>query len=298
MSRPFFFCVVLLALLSFPAPSSIPKDRIHTIANGETLSLLAKRYYGATWKYSYLLAANQMQVDEPIKVGQRLKLPDVRWHRVRRGESLSLLAKQYYGRGELYPVIRWANRLTPKSSIKIGQQLRMPFLLKHKVRQGDRLKDIALRYYRDEKMVGEIVKWNKLSRDNLLRSQPYIWLAVREGLKAAEAVKKIQVPKSMDLSSMILIREWLRQGKYAEALKGLQKIPRTEFRTREQQADYHWNLMQCQVALGRRDAAMEALRAYFVVAAEEAEDLVQQSSELSPKVRHLIAELLQQRQTN
>jgi nucleoid-associated protein YgaU len=50
------------------------------------------------------------------------------WHEVRKGETLSKIAEQYYGDPMLYPKIFEANRdiLTDPNKIQIGQKLRIP----------------------------------------------------------------------------------------------------------------------------------------------------------------------------
>jgi uncharacterized protein (UPF0276 family) len=52
--------------------------RIHTVASGETLSKIAKQYYGDAGKYMKIFEANQDQLKDPdrIQVGQKLKVPD------------------------------------------------------------------------------------------------------------------------------------------------------------------------------------------------------------------------------
>ena len=54
-----------------------PTLRIHEVASGDTLSALAKKYYGNAGDYMKIYNANRDQLDNPdlIKVGQRLKIP-------------------------------------------------------------------------------------------------------------------------------------------------------------------------------------------------------------------------------
>ena len=57
----------------------------------------------------------------PAEMGER-------WHVVVRGDTLSGLAKQYYGKASLYMRIFDANKdqLTDPNLIKVGQKLRIP----------------------------------------------------------------------------------------------------------------------------------------------------------------------------
>lgn len=58
---------------SLPVP-----PRIHEVVSGDTLSKIAKRYYGDANKYMRIFEANKDQLQDPdkIKVGQKLKVPE------------------------------------------------------------------------------------------------------------------------------------------------------------------------------------------------------------------------------
>lgn len=53
------------------------EHRLHDVASGDTLSALAKRYYGDASKYNRIFEANRDQLSDPdkIRVGQKLKIP-------------------------------------------------------------------------------------------------------------------------------------------------------------------------------------------------------------------------------
>jgi nucleoid-associated protein YgaU len=53
------------------------EPRMHDVASGDTLSALAKRYYGDASKYNQIFEANRDQLSDPdkIQVGQKLKIP-------------------------------------------------------------------------------------------------------------------------------------------------------------------------------------------------------------------------------
>ncbi|MGA7616501.1 MAG: LysM peptidoglycan-binding domain-containing protein [Thermoanaerobaculia bacterium] len=54
------------------------EPRIHEVVKGDTLSAIAKKYYGNAGKYTKIFEANRDILDDPdrIKVGQKLKIPD------------------------------------------------------------------------------------------------------------------------------------------------------------------------------------------------------------------------------
>ena len=55
-----------------------PEPRAYTVASGDTLSKLAKQFYGDANKYMKIFEANKDQLKDPnqIKVGQVLKIPE------------------------------------------------------------------------------------------------------------------------------------------------------------------------------------------------------------------------------
>jgi len=57
--------------------TSATEQRIHLVIAGDTLSALAKKYYGDASKYNKIFEANRDQLNDPdkIKVGQKLKIP-------------------------------------------------------------------------------------------------------------------------------------------------------------------------------------------------------------------------------
>ena len=57
--------------------TSATEHRMHDVVSGDTLSALAKRYYGDASKYNKIFEANRDQLNDPdkIKVGQKLKIP-------------------------------------------------------------------------------------------------------------------------------------------------------------------------------------------------------------------------------
>jgi len=62
-----------------PAPAAAPAEaRIHEVKPGDTLSALAKHYYGKAGMYMKIFEANRDQLSNPdlIKVGQKLRIPE------------------------------------------------------------------------------------------------------------------------------------------------------------------------------------------------------------------------------
>jgi nucleoid-associated protein YgaU len=62
---------------SIPAPTEAPVAQTYAVQPGDTLSKIAKQYYGDANKYMKIFEANRDQLSDPdkIKVGQTLKIP-------------------------------------------------------------------------------------------------------------------------------------------------------------------------------------------------------------------------------
>jgi nucleoid-associated protein YgaU len=58
-------------------PGPATEERWHVVVSGDTLSALAKKYYGKASLYMKIFEANKDQLSNPdlIKVGQKLRIP-------------------------------------------------------------------------------------------------------------------------------------------------------------------------------------------------------------------------------
>ncbi len=56
-----------------------PTTRFHTVQKGESLSKIAKEYYGDPMKYKEIFEANKPMLDDPDKIypGQSLRIPNL-----------------------------------------------------------------------------------------------------------------------------------------------------------------------------------------------------------------------------
>ena len=69
-----------------------------------------------------------MPEKEPPKTGSAGDNPYAQYYVVKKGDTLSKIALEYYGDAKLYPQIFDANRdiLTDPNKIRVGQKLRIP----------------------------------------------------------------------------------------------------------------------------------------------------------------------------
>lgn len=146
----------------------------HRVRKGESLSKIARRY-GSTTRL--IMQANGLRSAHRIRVGQVLKIPPKGGvgasmaasrsskppaqassarssgsgsgiHRVRRGDTLSSIARRY---GTSVSAVKQANNIRNVRSLQIGQSLKIPGkrgsgYVSHRVRSGQTLSSIARRY--------------------------------------------------------------------------------------------------------------------------------------------------------
>jgi tetratricopeptide (TPR) repeat protein len=132
---------------------------LHTIQPNESISILAKKYYGDSKKFQIIAEYNQLEDATKVKVGQKVKVPVVEGisffakaediitssekmpkpsptevvtvksfitHTVKGGESLSKLALRYYGDYKKFPIIARYNQLNEKVGLRVGQNIKIP----------------------------------------------------------------------------------------------------------------------------------------------------------------------------
>jgi len=124
----------------------IPTKRfvVHTIKPGESLSIVAKIYYGDYKKFPIIAKFNNMSDATRIKVGQKIKVPEIKGvpllkkkqeiktdekyiiHTMKPGESISMVAKTYYGDYKKFSIIAEFNNMSDATQIKVGQKIKVP----------------------------------------------------------------------------------------------------------------------------------------------------------------------------
>jgi len=144
------------AMLQQRQPTSAKKFITHEIAPGESISKLALKYYGDYKKYHHIANFNNMSDATQVRVGQRIMVPVIEGvtindlirissgtsvpapaptmkgeytvHQIKPGESLSQIAKIYYGDVNLFHVIAEYNGIADPTSVKVGQKVKVPRL--------------------------------------------------------------------------------------------------------------------------------------------------------------------------
>ncbi|MGW4368943.1 alpha/beta hydrolase-fold protein [Nocardia takedensis] len=137
--------------------------RTHTVVTGETLPMLALRFYGEAELRTLIAAASGIAATAQLEAGRRLIVPDYARYDVVAGDTLSQIALHFYDDADLAPVIAAANDLTDPDHLDTGRQLIIPDLLRYSVRAGDTLSQIAIRFYGDAAIAPLIAAANGLT---------------------------------------------------------------------------------------------------------------------------------------
>lgn len=101
----------------------MPDFTRYTVVAGDTLSALASRFYGDA-ELDWLIArASGVADPNVINPGQRLIIPDITRYTVVAGDTLSALARRFYGDTAFYPLIATVNGIADPAVIDVGQVL-------------------------------------------------------------------------------------------------------------------------------------------------------------------------------
>jgi LysM repeat protein len=287
----------LLALLVWlcTAAASQAQDIIylHVVRPGETLASIAQTYYGDPKRETVLVTENGLtdQGGAGIVEGLRLIIPTVRYHRVQTGDTWRDIAKRYYGDESRAAILLRANDAKPGSSPDEGAQLLIPYPVRHIVRQGESIVNIAELYYGSRDEVRTLRAFNnakgRLTRGHMLLVPLLDLVLSPEGRRRVEEAtgarteggeaRALQAEVDKQLPAL---RELLSRGRYAEALALGNRLLGTGQLTGNQEISIQRELATAYVALDRPDLAAQA----FERALEKQPDLELDSVRTSPRV--------------
>ncbi|CAA6815487.1 MAG: Unknown protein [uncultured Sulfurovum sp.] len=112
------------------------KRRLVTIKKGDTLNLIAQRYYGSSMDFKRIIRANKSlkSSKSSLRVGQKIVVPYLpkqkrqRVVTIKKGYTLAKISKQFYGSTDGIQKIVNANRniKNKNSTLRIGQKVYVP----------------------------------------------------------------------------------------------------------------------------------------------------------------------------
>ena len=157
---------LLLALASHALPAR--SQVMHRIERGDTLGLLAERYYGDASLAD--LIAGHNRIEGRLEPGIEIRLPSASRHEVARGESWSDLAARYWGDAALgRSLARWCGS-EGDSEPGAGTVLTIPALVRHRLAPGETLIGLARRFYRDPDRAQDLGRLNRVDEPRRLHA--------------------------------------------------------------------------------------------------------------------------------
>ncbi|UCG38248.1 MAG: LysM peptidoglycan-binding domain-containing protein [bacterium] len=119
-----------------------PGDRVRlpyadnvALGQGESLSALAKRRWGDPRLYSLIVWANGIQDPARVPAGTRLTLPFLIPYRLKRGETVSMVAERFYGDPKEYAPVLAASGIADATRVAVGSRLLVPYVLPRPARE-------------------------------------------------------------------------------------------------------------------------------------------------------------------
>ncbi len=155
----------------------------------ETLSHVALIHYGDPKKFIYISVANGISNPDKFPKGKKLWVPTVWKYRLKRGDSLSKVSSKYLKDSKRSDFLTWLNRIRDPKDIKIGSLITIPFLLRHRVKPGESMVDVARRYYFQTKPAGLLRKFNG-KRTNALKPGEHILIPIYDPEASFDRVKE------------------------------------------------------------------------------------------------------------
>ncbi|UCD84338.1 MAG: LysM peptidoglycan-binding domain-containing protein [Deltaproteobacteria bacterium] len=187
-----------------------PGTLIHRLKKGETLSALAQHYYGDYQKSVYLTNRNRILNPARLRPGRDIVIPLVTIHQVEIGDSLPRLARSYLGDDGKSKFIAQFNATDEHSPMKVGDRLRIPFELQHRVKPGQTLASISKRYYGNTIGYRLLMSYNSIGDVQSLKVGDTVKLPITD----SRIVRIGWIQRALDV-----FKGSPKEGKYTEDLR-------------------------------------------------------------------------------
>jgi len=159
----FITVVPALVLVCLLVPHDLVAGEItRKVGSGESLSLICRDVYGDKDLYTLVALYNGKNDPRKISLGEILRLPYSDTVTLRKGESLSRLAKRVWGEPKMYPVLAWANGVKDAAKISVGTRLVVPVLIPYVLKKGESISSVAGVFYGNPRVYEVIVNASRV----------------------------------------------------------------------------------------------------------------------------------------
>lgn len=224
--RPFILVGAVLTMLAFALARpglSAAGEIAYTVQNGQSLSGICAEVYGEKDLFIPVALYNGKKDPRKVVAGETLRLPYSGSVTLKKGESLSGLAKRVWGDVKKYPVIAWANGIRDPAKVSAGTRLVVPVMVPYRLAKGESVSSAAGRFYGDPKQFAPIIAASgiedptRVPAGSVLKV-PYIF--PRPVKKPVPVKVEKPVSRASSEKAMILLKEAdvdFRAGRYGEA---------------------------------------------------------------------------------
>jgi eukaryotic-like serine/threonine-protein kinase len=263
-----------------------PPPYIHIVRPGDTLEYLAAELYGSRDLAVFLMLANGMSHERPLRAGERLTVPTTWRYTAVEGDTLALLAEAYLGDPRRAPFLASWNGLPDDATLAEGQEVTIPFHEIHVAADVEDLEAIAAAFYRDRGKAELLASYNFRAPKLALRRGDSIIVPIVDvnarlpGDRAAERMeRRRRAAGARAVRAIERADAAFRAGDYA-AVKGHLLDLDDQLLDADTAARAALLLGSAYVAFGDTDSALSQLRR----ARDRRRDLVLRADEVSPKV--------------
>lgn len=106
--------------------SKVTLPAMYLVQTGDTLYHIAKQFYRTDDYVELIAKQNNLDVNVGLKAGTSLVIPALPKHTVMAGETLTSIARVYYGSSKYVSALASYNQLDNNDIVKIGDELTMP----------------------------------------------------------------------------------------------------------------------------------------------------------------------------
>jgi LysM repeat protein len=256
--------IIALSLLLAPASHA---TIFHTLRSGENLAIVAKQYYGDPAKAILLIEYNGISDPRTINPGRRIVIPEVRLHRVRKGDTLALIAKRYLNDAKKSQGLARLNRIKDPKSLSPGIKIVIPVEILHTAKEGESLSSIAKKYYGHFDASELIALYNNVKDPVNLKVGTRLILPIPDLKITSRQSQSRPRPQPKATATKKDGQEFLEKGTsdyfmgdYIGAVKNLQRAVTLGLGAKENMSKAQRFLAYCYVALDQRENAKDSFR--------------------------------------